>query len=116
VKHARNFGIVALLALGVYALPGGGTAANLFGAVLFVIITAGIALLGSRFYRERRMDIYSLGDRWRLIAYVAVGAIVLTLAGSPKLMDTGPGTVLWLALLGAAGYTLYRVWRHSKEY
>ncbi|MCW3009062.1 MAG: hypothetical protein JWP17_3688 [Solirubrobacterales bacterium] len=116
VKHVRNFGIVALLALGVYALPGGGTAANLFGAVLFVIITAGIALLASRWYREHRMDVYSLGDTWRLIAYVALGAIVLTLAGSPRLFDSGPGTVLWIVLLGASGYGLYRVWRHSKEY
>jgi hypothetical protein len=62
------------------------------------------------------MDVYSLGDRWRLIAYVALGVIVLALAGSPKLFDTGPGTVLWLAMMGGSGYALYRVWRQSKVY
>jgi hypothetical protein len=116
VKHVRNFGIVALLALGVYALPGGGTAALLFRAVLFVIITLGIGLLGARYYRDHRTDVYGLGDRWRLIAYVALAVIVLALAGSPKLFQTGPGTVVWLALIGASGYALYRVWRHSREY
>jgi low temperature requirement protein LtrA len=116
VKHVRNFGIVALLALGVYALPGGGTAALLFRAVLFVIITLGIGLLGARYYRDHRMDVYTLGDRWRLIAYVALGVIVLALAGSPKLFDTGPGTLLWLVLIGGSGYALFRVWRHSREY
>jgi hypothetical protein len=116
VKHARNFGIVALLALGVYALPGGGTAANLFGAALFVIITLGIGLLVARYYRENRQDIYALGDRWRLIAYGALGAIVLSLAATPRLFDSGPGTVLWIALMGASGYALFRVWRQSREY
>jgi hypothetical protein len=116
VKHARNFGIVALLALGVDALPGGGTAADLFGAALFVIITLGIGLLAARYYRENRMDIYALGDRWRLIAYGAVGLIVLALAATPKLFDSGGGTVLWIVLLGASGYALFRVWRHAREY
>lgn len=116
MKHVRNFGIVALLALGVYALPGGDTAADLFGATLFVILTIGIGLLAARFYRENRIDIVTMGDRWRLLAYGALGVIVLALAATPKLFDTGLGTLAWIAMLAACGYALFRVWRHQREY
>jgi hypothetical protein len=116
VKQVRNFGIVALLALGVYALPGGDTAANLFGAALFVILTIGIGLLAARFYQERRVDIMSLGDTWRLLMYGALGVIVVALAASPRLFDTGLGTIVWLALMGGSIFALVRVWRHAREY
>lgn len=116
MKHVRNFGIVALLALGVWALPGGNTAANLFGAALFVVITVGIGLLGSRLYLERRSDIYALGDWWRLLLYGALGVIVLDMAATPKLFDTGGGTVLWIVLLVGSVFALVQVFRHSREY
>jgi hypothetical protein len=116
VEHVRNFAIVALLAFGVYALPGGDTAADLFGAALFVILTLGIGLLAARFYQERRVDLVSLGDTWRLLLYGALGVIVVALAASPRLFDTGLGTVVWLALMAASIFALYRVWRHAREY
>jgi hypothetical protein len=116
VKHVRNFAIVAALAFGVYALPGGNTAADLFGAILFVILTLGIGLLGARLYQQRNMDIMSLGEQWRLLLYGALGLIVVDLAASPRLFDSGLGTVVWIALLAAAGFGLYQVWRHSRQY
>ena len=116
MKHVRNFAIVALLALGVYALPGGDTAADLFGAALFVILTLGIGLLLARFYQERRVDLISLGDTWRLTLYAAIGVIVVALAASPRLFDSGLGTVVWLALMAGSVFALFRVWRHAREY
>lgn len=116
MKHVRNFAIVAILAFGVYALPGGDTAADLFGATLFVILTIGIGLLAARLYRERRFDIEALGDRWRLVLYAALGAVVLALAATPKLFDTGLGTVAWVAIMAACVYALVRVFRHAREY
>ena len=56
-----------------------------------------------------------LGDRWRLVLYAAVGAIVVTLAASGRLFDTGPGTLVWFALLGGAGYALYLTWRQYRS-
>jgi len=116
MKHVRNFGIVALLALGVWALPGGGTAVDLFGAALFVIITIGIGWLAARFYLENRSEIHGIGDRWRLVLYGALGVIVLTMAAGPRLFDTGLGTVLWIALIAGSIYALVLVWRHSRAY
>lgn len=116
MKDARNFLIVALLALGVWAVPGGGNAANLVGALLFVFITAALGLFAGRLYREHRTSLYSLGDRWRAVLYAAAAVAVVTIAAGPKLFATGAGTVGWFALMGGAGYALYAVWRHSRAY
>lgn len=116
MKHLRNFGIVLLITVAVYALPGGGTAASLVEAILFVIVTVGIGLLGARAYLQNRSSIYGLGDRWRLLLYAAIGLFVLLMAGATKLFDSGGGTLLWLLLFAAMLYALYAVFRHSREY
>jgi hypothetical protein len=116
MKAARNFGIVALIALGVWALPGGGAAANFFGALLFVLLTIGLVIFAGRMYLEHRTDIYALGDRYRAMLYGAVGVAMWTLAAGGKLFDTGAGTIVWFVLMGGAGYAAYTVYRHSREY
>ena len=113
---ARNIAIIALLALAVAALPGGGNAANFVGALLFVLLTVGLGLFAARIYIERRTSLYSLGDRFRAMLYGACGLAVFALASGPKLFDTGAGTIVWFALMGAASYMLYAVWRHAREY
>jgi len=116
VKTARNVAIVALLALGVWALPGGGTAAAFVGALLFVLLTIGLGLFAARMYLEYRTTLYGLGDGHRAMLYVALGVAVFALASGPKLFSTGAGTVVWFALIGGASYALYVVYRHAREY
>ena len=116
MKAARNVAIVALLALGVWALPGGGTAAAFVGALLFVLLTIGLGLFAARMYLEYRTTMYAMGDRYRAMLYGALGAAVFALASGPKLFSTGAGTVVWFALMGAAAYALYLVFRHAREY
>ena len=116
MRHARNFAIVALLALGVTALPGGGTAANVFGALLFVILTVGIGLVGGKAYLENRYTISSLPDGDRALAYGALGALVVTFAAGDKLFDSGPGTLLWVVLVAACIAALFVVWQRSRSY
>ena len=79
------------------------------------MFTAVIILLLGRLYLQFRTDIYGLGDRWRLVLYAAVGVIVVTLAASGRLFDTGPGTLVWFALLGGAGYALYLTYRQYRS-
>jgi hypothetical protein len=112
----RNLGIILVLAAAVTFLPGGGDAAALVGGLLSTAILASLVLLAMRFYRERRMDIVGLGDRWRAIFYGAIGAVVLAMAARPQLVETGAGTLLWLAVVAGASYAVYRVWRHYREY
>jgi hypothetical protein len=116
VTTARNVAIIALLALAVFLLPGGGTAAATFGAALFVVLTIGLGIFAARLYMEHRIDLYGLGDRYRALLYGALAVVVLTVAAGPELFATGPGTLAWIALIGAAAYALYLVVRRAREY
>jgi hypothetical protein len=113
---ARNVAIVLALAALVAFLPGGGTAAAVIGGVLSTLILVSFVLLAARWYRERRMDLVSLGDRWRLLLYGAIGAAVLVMAARPRLQETTGGTLVWVGVLAGAAYSLYLVWRHSRQY
>jgi hypothetical protein len=112
----RNIAIILVIAGAVYFIPGGGDAAALVGALLSTAILVSFVMLAARFYRERRMDIVGLGDRWRLLFYGAIAAIVLAMAARPRLIETGAGTLLWLAVVAGAAYAVYRVWRQYREY
>lgn len=116
MRHARNFAVVALLALGVTALPGGGTAADVFGAFLFVVLTIGIGLVGGKMYLENRYTIASLPDSDRGLLYGALGVMVVTVAAGDKLFGSGPGTLLWLILVAGSIAALVAVWQRSRQY
>jgi hypothetical protein len=113
---ARNLVIVLLIAAAAYAVPGGGDAASLVGAVVTTLVTVVLVLLAGRFYQNNRTDIYGLGDRHRAYLYGAIGAVILALAGTDRLMNSGAGTVVWFALLGGAVYALLLVWRQYRAY
>ena len=116
IETARNIGIVLLLGLAVWLLPGGGEGADfilqMLHAVFIVLIALGCALL----YRNFRSDIFALGDQWRFALYAAVGIAIVTIAASGRLFETGAGAVLWFALIATASYTLYLVWQRHRSY
>ena len=115
---ARNVLIVVALAAAVYFLPGGGDAAAFVGSLFTTAIMASFVLLGGRFYREHRISIHSLGDRHRLLLYVAIGAAVVALAGRPRLTQDGNsiGTFAFFVLLIGAAFAVYEVWRHYRSF
>ena len=112
----RNIAIILALAAIVYFVPGGGDAAALIGALLSTAILAAFVMLAVRFYREHRMDLLGLSDRWRAVLYGALGVIILAMAARPRLIETGGGLLLWLAAVAGSAYALYRVWRQYREY
>ena len=112
----RNVLIVLALAAALAFLPGGGDAARLVGATLSFAFLAGLAWFAVRLYLEHRVAIDGLGERNRAIAYVAVGALALGFTGTSKLWATGPGTAVWLVMVGGASFALYRVWQSSRRY
>ncbi len=113
----RNAGIVVLLALGVFALPGGRTSAAFIGGLFSTLILASLVFAAWRMYREHRIALYGLGDRDRGMLYGGVGAIVLGIAGADRLLQTGgPGVLLWFALIGGAIYAFVQVYRNYKAY
>jgi hypothetical protein len=112
----RNIAIVLVLAAAVAFLPGGGSTAALIGGLLSTAILAAFVMFAARFYRENRMDIIGLGDRWRATLYGALAVIVLAMAARAELVKTGAGLLVWLAAIAGSSYALYRVWRHHREY
>jgi O-antigen/teichoic acid export membrane protein len=112
----RNIAIILVLAALVAFVPGGDDTAGLLGALLSTAILACFVMLAARFYRENRMEILGLSDRWRATFYGALGVIVLAMAARPRLVETGGGLLLWLAAVAGSGYALYRVWRQYREY
>ncbi|HEX7291435.1 MAG TPA: hypothetical protein VF250_09945 [Conexibacter sp.] len=112
----RNVLIILALAAVVMLVPGGGNASAGILQALVIAMLGAIAWFGVRLYREHRTDIYSLGDRNRGILYASAGLVALTVTATDRLWATGPGTVVWVALIALACYGVYHVFRSSREY
>lgn len=113
----RNFGIIAVLALAIVALPGGGDTAALIGGLFSTLILASLVFAAWRMYRENRVALYALGDQDRALLYGGVAGVVLAAAGASKLLrGSGPGVILWLALVGGAIFAFVTVYRNFKAY
>lgn len=114
--NVRNILIVLALGVAVYAIPGGGSSADLIGNILSILITGAFAFIAVKLYRENRVAIFSLGDRYRGMLYGAVAAIILMMAVRVDLWATAGGTLLWAAVIGAAAYALVLVFRQYRSY
>jgi hypothetical protein len=113
----RNFGIVILLAVAVWQLPGGGTATVTVNNVLGLLFAGGLVFFGYRTYMERRTTLFMLEDRARALLYGSIGLIALALVATRRLWDDGGlGVLLWLALIGAGVWGCVTVYRASREY
>jgi hypothetical protein len=116
VTALRNVAIIALLALVVAAVPGGGETADAIVTAISIGFLVGIGFLGLRLYRENRFTLWSMPTRDRAILHGAVGVMALMLAGADKMFDTGGGTVAWLALVGLSLFAVVRVWLEATRY
>jgi len=116
MRAVRNVAIIMLIAAPVAFIPAGTTAAAVAGRVLFILFGVVMVLFAGRFYLEHRTEIFSLGDRDRLLAYSAIGAIVVALAGRPTWIGSGAGTVAFVALLVFAVLALIGVFQRWRAY
>jgi hypothetical protein len=116
-KHLRNIAIILVIAVAVWKLPGGGTAANTIGNVFSVFFIGGLFFLGYRLYMERRGTIHGLEERQRGLLYGALALAAFALIATRRMWDAGGlGALIWIAMLGAAGYAVYSVWRAHTTY
>ena len=116
IAAVRNLLVILALAAVVMLVPGGGNASAAILQALLIAMLVAIAWFGVRLYREHRTDIYSLGERNRGLLYGSAGLLALTLTATDRLWSTGPGTVVWVALVALACYGVYHVFRVSREY
>ena len=115
-KNVRNAAIVLLIAAAVFALPGGGRAANTFEAVLFVAFGVAIGYLGLRMYREYRVSLHGLDDRYRALLYGAIALAGFVVMAQKRMWETGLGELVWFVLVGLVVYAVVLVYRHARSY
>jgi hypothetical protein len=117
VELAWKFGVVALIALALAVLPGGGNALDVVLTALTIVFFAAIALLVARLYRQYRLDLDSLDQNIRLALYGSLAIAVLTFTGTDRLFNSGGGGVLvWFGLLAVASYGLFWAWTRYRRY
>ena len=116
LRTARNVAIVLLIAAAVYALPGGGRAANIFESVLLIGLGVGFGYLGLRLYRENRIALHGLGDRYRALLYGALALGMLLVVGQKRLWQSGIGELAWFVLAGLVVYALIAIYRYARSY
>jgi hypothetical protein len=117
MQFAWKLGVVALVALVLVVLPGGGNALDVVLALLSIIFLTAIVLLGYRFYNQYRLDIDTLEPNTRLALYGSIGLAILTVVATDRLFDVGgPGIIAWFALLALCSYGIYWVWLQYRSY
>ena len=116
-KNIRNTAIVLALAVAVWKLPGGGTAAATVSNVFSVLFLGGIFFLGYRTYMEHRETLWTLEDRQRGLLYGALALLAFAFAATSRMWGLGIlGGMLWLAMIGAAAWAIYSVWQAYRTY
>jgi len=117
VQFAWKLGVVALIALALVVLPGGGSALDVVLSLLTIIFLSAIAFLGYRLYRQYRLDLDGLEPNTRLALYGSVGLAILTVVATDRLFDVGgAGVIGWFALLALCSYGIYWVWLQYRSY
>jgi hypothetical protein len=117
VETAWKFGLVALVALVLVVLPGGGNALDVLLTSLTIAFFAAIALLVARMYRQYRLDIETLDSNIRLALYGALAIALITFTATDRLFKSGGvGVILWFVLLALASYGLFWAWTRYRRY
>lgn len=116
-KNLRNIAIVFALAAIVYAVPGGGLASAGISNVLSIILFAGLAFFAYRLYMEHRITLLDLPDDQRFLLYGSVTLAIVTLLATGRLWDgSGPGILVWFALIGLVAFGFSTLVRKRNEY
>jgi hypothetical protein len=116
LQTIRNVAIIALLALAIDVLPGGGEAADAVLSALTMCFLAAIAWLVYRLYREQQLTLASLTDARRAGLFGAVGAIALLVVGYDEFASWSGGVVLWIALMAGCVGAIFLIWRDATTY
>ena len=117
MRMARNWAIVALIALAIVALPSGGAVLNVALALISIAFFVGIGLFGYRLYMENKFTIDALGDRLRFVLYASIGVAMLNFTATKRLFNAGGlGVLVWLVILGLCSYGVMWVYMSYRSY
>ena len=116
LRNVRNIAIVLGIAAAVYFLPSGGQAANTFEALLYIGFGVAIGYIGLRVYRENRVALHGLGDRYRGLLYGSIALAFLLWMSRVRMWRTGVGELLWFVLAGGIVYALVLIVKRWRAY
>ncbi|MDQ2621485.1 MAG: hypothetical protein M3Y45_00415, partial [Actinomycetota bacterium] len=77
---------------------------------------AAIAWAIFRVALSRQLTLDTLPDSRRAVLYAGVGLIVLMIAGTGTMFDTGLGTLAWLALVASGAVAIWLVLSEARDY
>ena len=86
------------------------------GALLRIAFFLAIAFFLFLLWRERRGDIETWSSRSRYVFYGAIALAVLAVGMFIGLGANGPESIVFLAVLAACGYAIFRTWRDEHRY
>ncbi|HEX6459315.1 MAG TPA: hypothetical protein VF032_10410 [Thermoleophilaceae bacterium] len=117
MRALRNFAILALIALALVLLPGGGPTVSVILTVLGAAFLIALGFFLLQLYRENRWTLDSMETLYRVVLYASIGLAFLTFAGYQKLWQGGDasGKVVWIALLALAGYGVFWSWAQARR-
>jgi hypothetical protein len=117
MRTLRNVAIIALLAVPVAFLPGGGVAAQTVITALTMGFLATLGFAVWQIYRSNRLTFDTLPDDQRAVLLGSVGVLVLMVAGTDELLGGGGfGAVLWVTLVACAVIAIVSVWNRAHTY
>lgn len=117
MRTARNIAIIALLAVPVAFLPGGGVAADTVITALTMAFLATLGFAVWEIYRANRLTVDTLPDDQRAVLLGSVGILVLMVAGADEMLGGGGlGAFLWVILVVGAAIAIYSVWARAHTY
>ena len=117
LRTLRNVAIIAIIAVPVAFVPGGGGVARAVLAALLLAFLASLVAAARQIYRENRLTFDSLPDDQRAVLFGALGVIVLMIVGAgPMLGGGGIGAVIWITLVACAVVAIVGVWMHAHSY
>jgi len=117
MQFAWKFGVIALVALAVVVLPGGGSALDVAVALLTILFFGAIVFLAYRLFREHSFELDSLESSQRLVLYGSIGLALLTFTATNRLYDIGgAGILIWLGLLALCSYGVFWVWTRYRRW
>ncbi len=108
--------MIALIALAITVIPGGDNATETVFTALTMGFLVAIAFFVYRLHQENQLSIYTLSDRWRAVLYGAIGGLALMVAGADEMLETGLGTLAWIAVIALSIYGLVLVYREARSY
>ena len=111
----RGMALVALVALAVVVFSLESTVATV-GGILHIAFYLAIAFFLFLVWRERRSDIEAWSERGRRVFYGAVALAVVDIGMLIGLGTSGPEAVVFVLVLVACGYAVWRVWRDEHRY